>query len=403
MRIDDSNATREVAVPAGFQFAGVVCGIKKSGKQDLALVHAADPCRAAGVYTTNLVHAASIDWNRDRTPSDSIRAVVINSGNANACTGQQGVSDNRAMAELTARTLNCQPDQVLVLSTGVIGQHLPMDRIGSGIGAAASSLGPDAKSFLDAATAICTTDAFVKTASREVIVEGRRYRIAGMAKGAGMIGPRMATMLGILVTDFPIDAKSLDRLLRDAVDTTFNCISVDGHMSTNDAVLTLSSGPLTSLPDEALTVFADSFGDLCGELARMIPIDGEGATHLIEIRVRGCDTNGQADSIARTVAASPLVKTAMTGNDPNWGRIVSAAGYAGVPFEPDRVQLTLNGHLVFSAGQPVGFDAGRVSRSMASNLKIEVELAVGNGPGNAVHWTSDLTVDYVRFNSEYTT
>lgn len=403
MKIDVANAACEVAVPGGFEYAGVTCGIKKSGKLDLALIHAPSGCRAAGVYTTNLVHAASIDWDRERTPSEAVRGVVINSGNANACTGQRGESDNRTMAELAAQVLGCEPDQVLVLSTGVIGQHLPIDRVKTGIHSAADSLEPQRGSFLNSAAAICTTDAFVKIASREIAVDGRTFRIAGMAKGAGMIGPRMATMLGVLTTDFPIDATSLDRLLRDSVEKTFNCISVDGHMSTNDAVLALSSGPSAPVSDHDRKVFAESFGDVCEELARMIPIDGEGATHLIEIRVRGCDSNAQADCIARSVAASPLVKTAMTGNDPNWGRIVSAAGYAGVPFDPSRVQLALNGHPVFSKGQPLEFDAAMVSRSLGSNLRIEVELTVGDGPGAAVHWTSDLTVEYVRFNSEYTT
>ena len=396
--------TRELKLPHGFRYAGVACGIKASGDPDLALITSDIPVAAAGVYTQNRVRASSIDWNEALTPSRDVCGVVVNSGNANACTGATGRSDTERMAEIAARRLNCPAESVLVLSTGVIGQALPMDCVQRGIEAACEQAASGRDRFIQSADAIRTTDAFGKWACRTIPLASGSAVLAGMCKGAGMIGPQLATMLAVLVTDAALAPEALDRALRVAVDESFNRISVEGHTSTNDAVLLLShprGTPCVEADDEA--VFQRALTELCIELAKMIPADGEGARHLIEIRVAGTADDRQAESIARTVGASPLVKTAVTGGDPNWGRIVSAAGYAGVPFEVRDLTLILNGHTVFEGGQPARFDPPRVSQEMQEAEEVLIELTVGSGPGRARHWTSDLTVDYVRFNSEYTT
>ena len=393
----------EIRLPAGFRFAGIHCGIKETAA-DLAVISCDAPATVAGVYTQNLVRAASIDWNRQITPSSTLAGIVVNSGNANACTGEQGQRDNQQMASTAAESLGCDADQVLVLSTGVIGQPLPMKCITPGIRQAFSQVGNETADFLGAADAIMTTDRFRKTSSRTVSLGQSNGIITGMAKGAGMIGPNLATMLAILVTDCYLSPQDADELLRNAVNDSFNCISVEGHTSTNDAVLLLSSSRGTPLREAGqVAAFETALTDTCIELARQIPADGEGASHVVEIRVEGTPADIDADRVARTIAQSALVKTAFTGADPNWGRIISAAGYSGVEFELTETSLTLNGHTVFEAGQPTPFDPAAVSRDLRKNRDAVVVLCLGQGPGRATHWTSDLTVDYVRLNSEYTT
>ena len=400
---DSTRETDELQLPSGFQFSGIHCGLKESAN-DLSVILCDAPSTAAGVYTQNLVRAASIDWNRNITPTPSIRAVVINSGNANACTGDQGERDNAAMAAAVAKTIGCEPEQIATLSTGIIGHPLPMDRITSGIQMALAEAGSEQQHFLNAVDGIMTTDRFRKTHSESLTMDGSRGVIAGMAKGAGMIGPNMATMLAVVMTDWYLPPQIADQALKKAVDASFNCISVEGHTSTNDAVLLLSSSVGRPIHQtEQIQAFEAALTDSCIALARQIPSDGEGASHLIEIRVRGTQENREADRIARTVANSALVKTAITGADPNWGRIVSAAGYAGVDFNIETTSLQLNGHSLFEAGQPIPFDAAVVSDALSSSFTSLIELRLGSGPGQATHWTSDLTVDYVRLNSEYTT
>lgn len=389
-------------LPLGFKYAGIACGIKKSGKPDLALIVADQPAAAAGVYTQNIVHAASIDWNRSLSPNSQLRGVIVNSGNANACTGEQGVVDNRELARLGAEAMNAEINQVLVLSTGIIGETLPMERIAVGAQTASEQLDADHFAFERAALAITTTDQFPKTASRQWDSPQGKVTITGMAKGAGMIGPNMATMLGVLTTDAAISPSDLDRSLRQAVNSSFNCISVDGHTSTNDAVILIASGKIP-ISDDDLECFTEHLRDACIELAKLIPADGEGATHVIELVVSGTESDRDATVIAKTIASSPLVKTAMTGADPNWGRIVSAAGYSGIPFNPQTTSLRINGSLIFSEGTPSPFDATAVSESIAQARDVLVELQVGSGTGQARFWTSDLTVDYVKFNSDYHT
>ena len=395
--------TPEFTTPPGFLFGGAACGIKQNSALDLSLVTSQQPCVAAGVYTQNVVRAACIDWNRRLTPSDSIRAVVTNSGNANACTGDQGETNCEQTAKLVAERLNCQADQVVVLSTGVIGQQLPMSCLESGI--ADCELASDPDSFLRAADAILTTDNGRKIASANLKLDGYDGTILGMAKGAGMIGPNMATMLSIIVTDFKMSAPNAQKLLTSSVEKSFNSISVEGHTSTNDAVILLSSGigPDVGENSAASDKFADTLDSLCIKLAKQIPADGEGATKLIDIRVSGATSDEQADQVARTIAASALVKTAITGCDPNWGRIVSAAGYAGATIELGHLTLALNSHKVFENGSPVTFDEQVVSKTIADNKETLIELNIGTGQGTSTHWTSNLTSEYIRINSEYRT
>jgi glutamate N-acetyltransferase/amino-acid N-acetyltransferase len=393
-------------LPKGFRAAGVYTGVKRNpGKLDLSLVVSDSPCVAAGVFTQNLVFAAPVKLCRERTPSDSIRAVVINSGNANACTGDQGDRDAQAMAAATASAVGCEPAKVLVLSTGVIGELMPMDKILPGIKTAASQLAATSDSLAAAARGMMTTDTRHKIACRTVDINGRSISLCGMAKGAAMIGPNLATMLAVVMTDARLAAADAQKLLHDAADESFNCISVEGHTSTNDSVLLLANGAAGGdvLTGEALCKFRGTLVEICEDLAQSIPADGEGATHLITVEVHGCRTRDDAIQIAKTIADSPLVKTAIAGNDPNWGRIVSAAGYAGVAFDASKVCLHLNGSLLYERGQPVPFNGDAVSAAMAADRNTGIVLLLDEGEASARFWTSDLTAEYVRLNADYRT
>ena len=398
-------------LPKGFRFAGVSAGIKsRAGAKDVVLIVADNPCTAAGVYTTNQIVAAPVVLSRSRTPSSRLRGIVVNSGNANACTGTQGDKDAAEMTALAAKSVKLQgqssEQDFLVMSTGIIGRHLPMEKIRNGITQAAAELGSSETHFLNACDGIMTTDAFRKIADRTAWSSQGNHALVGMCKGAGMIGPKMATMLAIVVTDAPLDCYQAQRMLQAAANRSFNCISVEGHMSTNDSLVLLASTPTEERPalsNADAAIFEAELTELCIELAKKIPDDGEGATHLIEIQIRGANTDADADAIARSIALSNLVKTAITGGDPNWGRIVSAAGYAGVPIQPKRTALKINGLPLFDAGEPLAFDAKTVSQSIRSQKLTLIELQVGLGPGTATHWTTDLNSEYVRFNSEYTT
>ena len=398
-------------VPQGFRFAGVSAGIKKkAGTKDIALVVSDVPAVAAGVYTQNQVVAAPVVLCRGRTPMATARAVVVNSGNANACTGTRGAADAQRMCQavasrLSSPTATVTPEQTLVMSTGVIGHFLPMEKIEHGIQHAVEQLASGEAAFLNAADAILTTDVARKVTTRSVSVGGHEIRIAGMAKGAGMIGPNMATMLCCVTTDARLTAEQAQRLLCQAADVSFNNISVEGHTSTNDSMLLLANGQsgCPALDARAEAEFAEQLQGMCIELAKQIPADGEGSAHLIEVNVRGAATVGDARRISHCVASSNLVKTAIHGGDPNWGRIVSAAGYAGPPIETAHLALSINGIRLFAAGEPVAFDAQAASQSIRHEHTTRIELVVGTGPGTCTHWTSDLGVEYVRFNSEYTT
>jgi glutamate N-acetyltransferase/amino-acid N-acetyltransferase len=393
-------------VPQGFRLAGVHCGIKSNAaKEDLTLIVTDTDGVAAGVYTQNLVVAASVIQNRAKTPYESFRAVVVNSGNANACTGERGATDSREMARLAAEAIGAREGQALVMSTGIIGHFLPMEKIKNGIATAAAKLGTNSESFDSAVRGITTTDKFLKTASRSVEIGGQPIQITAMAKGAGMIGPNMATMLCVVMTDAALSAAVAQELLTHATERSFNCISVEGHTSTSDTALLLASGATgVALANESdRAAFQHALDDVCIELAKLIPSDGEGATHLITLDITGCATRADAHRIAKTVANSPLVKTAITGNDPNWGRIVSAAGYAGVPFDPEQATLTINDVLIYESGMPAAYDAKLVSESMRDHHEVRIVLAFREGEASVRFWASDLTVEYVNFNSDYST
>lgn len=393
-------------LPKDFRFAAVHCGLKSdASKLDLSLIVSDTPAVAAGVYTQNLVHAACVAVNRELTPGEGFRAVVVNSGNANACTGERGVDDTKRMARLAGEAIGADEDQTLVLSTGIIGEFLPMDKIAKGIEAAAGRLAAGEDALVEAACGMMTTDTVHKVAGRTVELSTGAIQITGMAKGAAMIGPNMATMLGVIFTDARLDAPTAQQSLRTAVDDSFNCISVEGHMSTNDTVLLLANGAACADPlsGDDLAVFQAALDDLCIELAKAIPADGEGTTHLVDIEIRGCDNQADARQIAKTVAESVLVKTAIAGADPNWGRIVSAAGYAGVAFDPARVDLHVNGTPLYEQGAPVAFDAATVSESIRANRQTDIVLQFGEGEAVARFWTTDLTAEYVRLNADYHT
>ena len=395
-----------ICVPKGYLLAGVHSRIKRDPhKQDLTLVMSETPASAAGVYTKNLVCAAPVTLDRSRTPSDRIRAVAICSGVANACTGERGLRDAEEMARLAAVACAAEPDQALVLSTGVIGSFLPMDRVAQGITAAAVKLGRSESSLIAAARGMLTTDTIHKLAGRTVTIAGREIQITGMAKGAAMMGPNMATMLALIMTDAALAPDATQTALATATNDSFNCMSVDGHMSTNDTVLMLANGAAGGEPlaGDDLATFQAALNEVCVELAKAIAGDGEGATHLVTIEITGCATRESALEIAKTVANSPLVKTALHGADPNWGRIVSAAGYANVPFNPSGVTLRLNGFLLYEKGAPVEFDGKAVSSSIRDNRDTLVQLDFSEGTAQRRFWTADLTAEYVRLNADYHT
>ncbi len=399
-----SNSTN-LLVPRGFRAAGVKAGIKPSGGSDLAVFAADGPCAAAGTFTTNRICAAPVKWCRELLPREDTIAVVVNSGNANAATGDVGLANARLTAERAAGLLGCRAEQVLVASTGIIGHQLPMPKLEAGLGDAVAALSREPSGFLDAARAIMTTDTHPKIVSERRNLSGKDVALLGLAKGAAMIGPRMATMLAFILTDAPVRAYDLRGLLADAVDSSFNCLSVEGHASTNDTVLLISSTAATeeTLRGEDARAFAVMVRAACESLARQIADDGEGSTHSITIDVEGCRTTDDARAIARAVAESPLVKTAIHGADPNWGRIVSAAGYAGVPFQEEEVSLWINTVPVYRRGAPVPFDEATLSGSLRGRRQVDLRLVVGPDEFGARFWTCDLTADYVRLNADYTT
>ncbi|QDV62968.1 Arginine biosynthesis bifunctional protein ArgJ [Crateriforma conspicua] len=391
-------------LPAGFRFGSTACGIKPSGRPDLSVILADRDAVAAGVYTRNQVVAAPVTWCRGLTPTDRFRAVVTNSGNANACTGPQGEQDTAQMAAEVAQRIDCEDRQVLVMSTGVIGHTLPMDKVVTGIDAAVAGADHSASAFRDVATAFCTTDQYTKMHCTTAKLSAGTVKIAAIAKGAGMIQPDMATLLSVVVTDAALPIAAAQKAIADAAAASLNRISVDGHMSTNDTLLLLARNEGTVCSDaEDLSVLTDGIAEALIDLGKMIVADGEGATHVLCLQVDGASDDASADVIARAVGNSPLVKTAIKGNDPNWGRIVSAAGYAGPKIDVAKTSLSIDGVAIYESGAPVSFDAATLSGSMKSASDVHIHLTVGDGPGQSRFWASDLTEAYVSFNSEYTT
>ncbi|WP_165232388.1 bifunctional glutamate N-acetyltransferase/amino-acid acetyltransferase ArgJ [Aquisphaera insulae] len=394
-----------IVVPKGFRAAAGKAGIKPSGGIDLAVFVADGPCAAAGTFTTNRICAAPVKWCKSLLPADDLRAIVVNAGNANAATGEQGVANAARTAAKAAELVGCEPRQVLVASTGVIGHQLPMDRLEAGLERLVPQASTAATSFDEASRAILTTDTHPKVVSLSYSEGGVEFRLLAMAKGAAMIGPRMATMLAFLLTDAPVWPNDLQPILSEAVEESFNCLSVEGHESTNDTVLILSStaGTEPTLAGEALTAFAGMVRSACESLAKMMAADGEGATHFITIDVEGCRDRDEARAIAREVAESALVKTAIHGADPNWGRIVSAAGYAGVDFAEEELSLRINGVCVYESGAPTSFDAAALSADLKAHRDVSLRLELRRGEGKVRFWTCDLTAEYVHLNADYTT
>jgi len=384
----------------GFRYAGIVSGLRNEpDRRDIAVIISDTPATAAGVFTQNRVCAAPVQISRVRLPRSDARAIVVCSGNANACTGEQGLRDAERMAALVATDIGCLPEQVLVASTGVIGRPLPMPILEAGIPKAVSEAAAGRDALSHAAAAILTTDTGIKIATRQF----PGFTVTGFAKGAAMIGPNMATMLGFVLTDAAVSEHDLQHALKAATDHTFNCISVEGHTSTNDTVFLLANGAGSPLAGHDLAGFQDAILSVCAELARKIAIDAEGATHLITIEVEGCRTEGEAKQIAKTIAESALVKTAVFGADPNWGRIVSAAGYAGVMFEERDLSLWMGDMLLYRSGTPLPFDAAAASAYLKHNREVRFTLRFTLGSARCTFHTCDLTTDYVKLNADYTT
>lgn len=393
-----------VTAPAGYRAAGLHCGIKASGKPDLSLIVSDTPASAAGLFTINLAKAAPLYLCRDNLASSGgrARAVITNSGCANACTGPQGVADAKEMMRLTASALGCPENQVLVASTGVIGVNLKMDKIRGGVPQAVAALAADGGAA--AARAIMTTDPFPKEFAVEVTTESGTFRVGGMSKGSGMIEPRMATMLGYLTTDAAVDPAMLSRALTEASRYTFNAITVDGEPSTNDCVFALANGASGVALTEALyPALFDGLRAVAHELALGIVRGGEGATKLMSITVTGASTDADAWMAARAIANSPLVKTAVHGGDPNWGRLVAAAGRSGAAFVLDGARVQIGPLVLFEHGRPFDELAPKAAEYLTGqDLQIEVDLGAG-GTHRATVWTCDLSAEYVKINAEYRT
>jgi len=392
----------------GINAWGAHMGIK-SKRRDIALIYSDKPASAASVFTQNLVCAEPIKLSRKHIEDGSIQAIIINSGNANACTGKKGWEGAVAMAETTAKELDIPVESVLVASTGLIGEPFPTEKVLSGIKECVSKMSKREIAGSLAANAILTTDTFAKEGYSSFEVDGTTINMAGIAKGSGMIHPNMATMLGFIVCDVAITSELLDKALREAVNKTFNMITVDGDTSTNDMVSIICNGmaenKIIDKEDERYDLFLEHLIKLCKHLAMLIVSDGEGSTKLVEYRVEGAKTEEGARQIARTISDSNLVKTAIFGTDPNWGRIFAAAGRAGVTFDPDKVDLYFgSGRAVqiLDNGQPTDHSREEVKKEMNTST-ITITLTLNEGTEEAVAWGSDLSYEYVRINAEYTT
>ncbi len=389
----------------GFSAGSITAGIKVSKKPDCGLIVSNSPCSAAGTFTTNAVRASSVDWCNSVLPSNSVRAVFCNSGNANACTGKQGVADTQKIASDVAVLLDAKKEAVLIAQTGVIGHFLPMDKIGRSIpGLVANAKKRTKNQGSDFAGAIMTTDTKKKECSFSIAVKGGTFSIGGCTKGSGMIHPNMATMLAFITTDAKIQPQRLNALVKKIVDKTFNNLTVDGDTSTNDMVLVLANGESGVSADrgDALSAFEEALYTVCEVLCQKIAEDGEGATKRVEIKVCKAASFSDAKKAAKAIANSNLVKTALFGNDPNWGRILCAIGYSGAKFSKEKITLRLCGTEVFKAMRPVEFNAPKLSKLM-KNAVVHIDADLGMGNDCAVAHTCDLTYDYIKINAEYHT
>ncbi|WP_447976593.1 bifunctional glutamate N-acetyltransferase/amino-acid acetyltransferase ArgJ [Candidatus Nitrospira bockiana] len=392
-----------VTAPQGFLAAGVHCGIKKPGLLDLAVIVSTASGPVAGVFTTNRLPAAPVQLDRAHLRHGIGQAIIVNSGNANACTGAQGLADAEEMATLVARRLNLPVQTVFVGSTGVIGQSLPMDRIRRGIPLVL--MRARRSGGREAAKAIMTTDLRPKEIAVAARIAGKTITVGGMAKGSGMIHPDMATMLAYITTDAHIEREVLQRALRSAVDRSFNCISVDGDTSTNDTVLCLANGragnPVIQPDSPDAAIFQRLLDRVCFTLAMKVCRDGEGVTKVVEIRVTGAKTVADAKQAANTIATSSLVKTALFGEDANWGRVIAALGRSGVPLDPQRIGLRFGETAIVKDGVGLGPSAERRISRIVRRKEFPITVDLGEGSAEARVWTTDLSYDYVKINASY--
>ena len=395
--------TGGVTAPQGFKAGGITCGINKNQRPDLALVVSDNPAVAAGIFTTNQVQAAPVQLSKEHLRAGIARAIIVNSGNANACVGPVGINAAEAMATAAAELLAIPAEHVLVASTGVIGVELPVTKIQAAL---------KDKGFIRAegggaaAQAIMTTDTFPKEVAVEFALGGKQVRIGGMAKGSGMIHPNMATLLGFITTDIAIDRMMLARAIRSAGDYSFNRITVDGDTSTNDSLFIMANGlagnPEINTDGPDYQLFLEGLTEVCLNLAKMIARDGEGATKLVEVRTEGASSEAAALRIGKSVATSNLVKTALFGEDANWGRILAAAGYSGAQIDLEKIRIYLGGLLVCQNGIGVAFDEAEAKRILEQK-EILIRINLGMGDAVASVWTCDLSYDYVKINGSYRT
>ncbi len=393
-----------VAYPQGFSAAGVRAGIKKNGNLDVAVIYTEKEAAVAGVFTQNLVAAAPVHLSKIVVGTGTAHAVVANAGCANACTGEQGIHDAEKMAIIAAKELNCRSDDVIVASTGLIGSYLPMDKMEKGIKDAVKELSREGA--INAANAIITTDTHAKICATEVKIGGKEVRFGAIAKGSGMIRPNMATMLCFITTDADIDQKLLQNALRDANEVSFNCISVDGDMSTNDSVVVLANGAAGNkkivTKDADYETFYQTLKNICIELAKNIAADGEGATKFLTINVTGANSFADAKRVGMAVANSPLVKTAFFGQDANPGRTICAVGYSGVKILPEKTAIKFGGLTVYEKGLVTKFDEDAMKKILAAHdIAVDIELNLGNE--SATVYSCDLSFQYVKINADYTT
>ena len=386
-----------ITAPLGFKASAAKCGIKYSNRYDLAVIVSDVPASCAGVFTRNRIKAAPVLVSREHVRDGNARAIIVNSGNANACTGENGIEAVAAMAGGTARLIKCDPSEVLVASTGVIGHVFPIDKILTCLPELVSNL---------SAEAIMTTDTVPKETAVEIEIDGAVVKIGAIAKGSGMICPDMATMLCLITTDADIETSALKKALRQAVESSFNCITVDGDMSSNDTVLILANGEarnsIIRSRTKAFEIFAEALSTLCLKIAMSIVKDGEGATKFITIKINGAAGKEEARQVGLAIANSPLVKTAFFGEDPNWGRIICAAGYSGVPIEEANITIVLNDSVIFEHGRINDFDERELRKKMSEkNITLEVDL--GMGKAEKTIYTTDMSYEYIKINAEYTT
>ena len=391
-----------VTAPEGFFATGVACGLKKDGKKDLAIICSEDSAAAAGVFTTNKVKGHSLKLTMEHIKTGYANAIVINSGNANACVGEQGYADALEIATITAGLLECSPQDILIGSTGVIGKPLNMEMIRPGLEALVSGMDPDGGH--DAQEAIMTTDTIHKEVAVEFDLQETRVVIGGMAKGSGMIHPNMATMIGIITTDANISRKLLDKALKDVVKSTFNRVTIDGDTSVCDMVLVLANGLADNAgiinEDEDYNQFKRGLEYVCSSLSKLIARDGEGATKLVEVVIEGAGSAEDAYKAACAISKSPLVKTAIFGEDANWGRIITAAGYSGAEFDPDYTDIYIGDLLVCKNGCAVNFDE-KAAKELLQGKEIKLLVNLNKGIYSDCVWTCDLSYDYVKINASY--